>query len=70
MARCIKVKEQQQLTSNQSITIADCMMVTLHRSKSQMLAETLFEIKLPYYQSKDMEIPVVLKVSFGRIDTA
>jgi hypothetical protein len=46
------------------------MMVTLHRSKSQMLAETLSEIKLPYYQSKDMEIPVVLKVSFGRIDTA
>ena len=25
--------KEQQLTSNQSITIDDCMMVTLHRSK-------------------------------------
>ena len=46
-AQGVEMPKEQQLTSNQSITIADCMMVTLHRPKSQMLAKTLSEIKLP-----------------------
>ena len=42
-----EMSKEQQLTSNQSITIDNCMMVTLHRSKSQMLGKMLSEIKLP-----------------------
>ena len=42
-----EMSKEQQLTSNQSITIDDCMMVMLHGSKSQMLAKTLSDIKPP-----------------------